>query len=47
MASVLRRRRRTKTATQLARLIVALDDVARERRSALPRRSRLTLGAAR
>jgi hypothetical protein len=36
-----------KTATKLARLIVALDDEARGRRSGLPRRSRLTLGAIR
>jgi hypothetical protein len=47
MAPVLRKRRQTKKATELARLIVALDDAARERRSSLPRRSRLSLSAVR
>lgn len=44
---MLTKRRQKKKATELARLIVALDDVARDRRSFLPRRSRLVLGGAR
>jgi hypothetical protein len=40
-----RRRRQVKKATELARLLVALDDAARERRSSLPRRNRLSIGA--
>ncbi len=40
---MLRKRRETKKAIELARLIVALDDVARQRRSPLPRRSRMSL----
>ncbi|MDQ3085178.1 MAG: hypothetical protein M3Q67_00030 [Actinomycetota bacterium] len=45
MAFMLRKRRQAKKVTELARLIVALDDVARERKSSLPRRSRLSLGS--
>ena len=44
---MLRRRRELKKATELARLIVALDDAARERRAFLPRRSRMSLTAVR
>ncbi|MBA2462637.1 MAG: hypothetical protein H0V45_12875 [Actinobacteria bacterium] len=39
MASVLRKRRQPKKAIELARLLVALDDAARERRRLRPRRS--------
>jgi len=42
-----RKRRETKKAIELARLIVALDDVARQRRSLLPRRSRMSLSPGR
>jgi len=44
---MLRKRRETKKAIELARLIVALDDVGRQRRSPLPRRSRMSLSPGR
>jgi hypothetical protein len=47
MALMLRRRRRQRQAKGLARILVALDDAARERGTSLPRRSRLSLGAVR
>jgi len=47
MAPMLRKRRETKKATELARFIVALDDAARQRRSLRPPRSRMSLNAVR
>jgi len=41
------RRRRERKALRVARLLVALDDVAGERRVQVPRRSRVSLGSAR
>jgi hypothetical protein len=41
------RRRRERKALRVARLLVALDDVAGERRARVPRRSRVSLGSAR
>jgi hypothetical protein len=41
------RRRRDRKALRVARLLVALDDTARERRAPLPRRSRVILGSVR
>jgi hypothetical protein len=40
-------RRRDRKARKLARLLVALDDVSRDRRAAAPRRPRVTLGVGR
>jgi hypothetical protein len=45
---VLRRRRQIRKATKLARLLVELDDVGRERRQVAPRRTlSASLGGAR
>jgi hypothetical protein len=45
---VLRRRRQIRKATKLARVLVELDDVGRERRQVAPRRTlRTSLGGAR
>jgi hypothetical protein len=40
-------RRRDRKARKLARLLVALDDVSRDRRAVAPRRPRATLGVGR
>jgi hypothetical protein len=40
-------RRRVRKARKLARLLVALDDASRERRSVPPRRTRASLGVGR